>query len=124
MNKAAKKYYRNLKLLMPIHGKHEKQLLNDIRLRLFELSETSSHLTYEQICKEMGNPQEFVAEYFSNSDSEYIIRKLRVSRYIRSLIICAIVVLLVITGIRSYYLHKLYLEVQDTIVTEKTITIE
>ena len=124
MNRIAKKYYHDLKLLIPTRGKQEKRLLQDIKLRLEELSETSSELTYERICKELGEPKQFAAEYFSSIDSEYIIKKLKFSHYIRRLVICLIAAILVATGVRSYYLHKLYLEVQNDIVTTKVITIE
>ncbi len=37
MNRIAKKYYRDLKLMIPIRGKQEKRLLQDVKLRLEEL---------------------------------------------------------------------------------------
>lgn len=124
MNRIAKKYYNDLKLMMPTRSKQEKRLLQDVKLRLEELNETSSELTYEMICCELGEPKQFVAEYFSNVDSEYIIKNLKISYYVRCLIICIIAAIVITTSIRSFYLHRLYLEVQDSIVTEKTISIE
>ena len=124
MNRIAKKYYRDLKLMIPIRGKQEKRLLQDVKLRLEELSETSSELTYEIICSELGEPKQFAAEYFSNVDSECILKKLRFSYYVRCLIICIIATIVITASIRSYYLYRLYLEVQDSIVTEKRISIE
>ena len=79
MNKASKKYYKNLKIFLPIHGKIEKQLFNNIFLRLSELNNTNPDITYEEICIELGSPQEIVAEYFYNTDTTYLSQMLRYS---------------------------------------------
>lgn len=110
MNKDSKKYIRDLKLFLPIHSKKEKQLFSDIKSRLEELTADSLEVTYEQICDELGAPQEVVSEYFFNSDTEYLVKKLRFTQYIRRVFLIVVIAILIVTGVRSYYLHQLYLE--------------
>ena len=110
MNKDSKKYIRDLKLFLPIHSKKEKQLFSDIKSRLEELTADSPEVTYEQICDELGAPQEVVSEYFFNSDTEYLVKKLRFTQYIRCVFLIVVIAILIVTGVRSYYLHQLYLE--------------
>lgn len=110
MNKDSKKYIRDLKLFLPIHSKKEKQLFSDIKSRLEELTADSPEVTYEQICDELGAPQEVVSEYFFNSDTEYLVKKLRFTQYIRRVFLIVVIAILIVTGVRSYYLHQLYLE--------------
>lgn len=113
MNKDSKNYIHDLKLFLPVHGKKEKQLFADIKSRLEELNKDSSDITYEQICDELGTPQEVVSEYFFNSDTDYLVKKLRFAKYIRRVCIVIIIAILIVTGVRSYYLHQLYLEVSE-----------
>lgn len=110
MNKDSKKYIRDLKLFLPVHGKKEKQLFSDIKSRLEELNADSPKITYDQICDKLGAPQEVVSEYFFNSNTEYLVEKLRSTQYIRRAFIAIIIAILVVTSIRSYYLQQLYLE--------------
>lgn len=46
MNKACKTYYKNLKLFLPIHKATEKQLFQDIKSALTNLSEENPTINY------------------------------------------------------------------------------
>lgn len=109
---------------MPINGKNEKRLLKDIKSRLAELSKESISCSYEQICNELGDPSDIVIDYYNNIDADYLIKKLRFTKFIKGIAICIIVAISVITLLDSFYLHKLYLESKNTIVKYKTIVIE
>lgn len=124
MNKASKKYYKNLKIFLPIHGKIEKQLFNNIFLRLSELNNTNPNITYEEICIELGSPQEIVAEYFYNTDTTYLSQMLRYSHYLRNTFIGFIIILLILSGIRIHYLNQAYETINETNVTHEVETIE
>ncbi len=110
MNKVQKKYMKDLKLFLPIHGKNEKKLFANIQIRLNDLSENTPSLTYEQICEELGTPAEIVSEYFYNSDVHYLSNKLRISQYIRRFLIILCIAIVIISSVRYYYLQKLYIE--------------
>lgn len=124
MNKASKKYYKNLKIFLPIHGKIEKQLFNNIFLRLSELNNTNPNITYEEICIELGFPQEIVAEYFYNTDTTYLSQMLRYSHYLRNTFIGFIIILLILSGIRIHYLNQAYETINETNITHEVETIE
>lgn len=46
MNKACKTYYKNLKLFLPIHKATEKQLFQDIKSALNNLSEENPAINF------------------------------------------------------------------------------
>ncbi len=48
MNKACKTYYKNLKLFLPIHKATEKQLFQDIKSALTNLSEENPTINYSE----------------------------------------------------------------------------
>lgn len=113
MNKDSKKYYRDLRLFLPVRGKKEKHLFSEIHMRLEELNENTEDISYEQICEEFGTPQEIVSGYFCDTDAEYLVKKLRFTQYIRRVSIALIIAIFVVMSVYSYYLHKLYLEVSE-----------
>ncbi len=88
MNKAAKRYMKELKMLLTLRGKKEKQLFQGISLRLKELVESDFEITYERICEELGEPKEIVSEYFSNADTEYLSKNFRWAYYLRNTCVC------------------------------------
>ncbi len=124
MNNASKKYYKNIKLFLPIHGKLEKQLFKDIYIRLSELDNDDPDISYEELCTKLGSPQEIAADYLSNADSVYLSKRLRYSHYLRNAIIGFIIMLLVLSGIRIHYLNKAYKTIENTNITHEIETIE
>ena len=113
MNKDSKKYYSELKLFFPVHGKIERQMFSDIRFRLEELNENIEKISYEQICEELGSPQEIVSGYFCDTDTEYLVKRLRFTQYIRRCVLILITAIIIIAGVYCYHLYKLYLEISE-----------
>lgn len=124
MNKASKKYYKDLKLLLPVHGKLEKQLFQDIYMRLYELNNDNPNITYVELCSELGSPQEIVADYFCNTDSAYLSKNLHYSHYLRNAFIGFIIMLLILSGVRIHYLNKAYETIEHTNIIHEVETIE
>lgn len=124
MNKACKTYYKNLKLFLPIHKAKEKQLFQDIKSALTNLSEENPAINYSEICDELGNPEEIVADYYSNCDSSYLTKNLRFACYIRRMFVAVLIAVIIVTGVRSFYLHELYVQSQKAIPTHVIESIE
>lgn len=124
MNKSCKKYYNDLKLLLPLRGKKEKQLFKDITLRLTELNDTNLAISYEDICTAIGTPQEIVSEYYCNTDVNYLSKNLKFSQYLRNAFLVFIITLLILSGIRIHYLNKAYELIGETNITHEIETIE
>ncbi len=124
LNRSSKKYYKDLKTFLPLHGKKEKQLFQGISFRLSELNNSNPGITYEEICKELGLPHEIVGEYFDNSDYLYLSKRLRISYYLRNAFIILMIVLLILSSTRIYFLNKAYENVVNTTITHEVETIE
>lgn len=62
---------------------------------------------------------EIVTEYYSNSDVLYLAKRLRITHYLRNIVIAIIIFLLILTNLRTYYLQQAL----DAVTTE-TITYE
>ncbi len=124
MNKDSRHYYRDLRLFLPIHGTKEKRLFNAILSRLKELNVSIPDITYPQICEKLGSPQEVVSEYLFNNDTEYLVKKLRFTGYIRKICISIILALLIIVAMNAYSLHQALEAVKNDIVTYSIESIE
>ena len=124
MNKDSKRYFSNLKLFIPIRGKNEQHLLENIKFHLDELNESNPHVKYEQICQELGAPQEVSSEYLYNMDTEYLVKRLRVSGYIRKAFIAFLIALVITVSVRSLYLYRLYQECKNEIIVYEEEYIE
>lgn len=124
MNNSCKKYCKDIKLLLPLRGKREELLFNNIELRLSELCGNKPAITYEGICSVMGTPQEIVSEYYCNAEIEYLAKKLKFTLYIRNAFIGLMITLLLISGMRNYYLNKVYQLIEDTNVIREVETVE
>lgn len=124
MNKASKTFFKNLKLFLPIHKSKEKQLFRDIKSSLNNLSNKNPDITYSELCEEIGTPQEIISDYYSNCEPDYLTTNLRFANYIRRIFIAVLIALIIVTGVRSYFLHQLYIQSQKEIPTHYIETIE
>jgi len=124
LSKPAKKYYNNIKTLTPSRGKYEQKFLKDYRERITELQEEKPDITYECQAETLGDPAEIIREYYSNIDIDYLIKRLRTTRLIRTCIY--IFLLLTIIGYLTIvgYHTKLYHDSSKDIPIYKEIIIK
>lgn len=122
MNKNSKKYYRDIKAVIPSVGKQEKRLIKDYKLRIMELNEINPGITYDELLQNLGSPVNVITEYYEGADAGYIMKKIRTTKIIRFCLYC--ILFLTLTGfIISVSINiRLYQEIHQGIVThEKTI---
>lgn len=84
MNKNARKYYRNIKAIIPSKGKYERQLLNKHKEQIILLCENNPSISYSEIEQQLGNPQDFIYNYYNDIDIDYLLKRLRTTRLIRN----------------------------------------
>ena len=122
MNKDAKKYYRDIKSVIPSGGHQEKRLIKDYKIRITELNEMKPDITYDELQQTFGTPIAIVTEYYEGADTGYIMQKIRTTRIIRFCIYCILILTLAGFAISASINIRLYHEIHQGIVThEKTI---
>ena len=122
MNKNSKKYYRDIKSVIPSVGKQEKRLIKDYKLRIMELNEINPGITYDELLQNLGSPVNVITEYYEGADTGYIMKKIRTTKIIHFCLYC--ILFLTLTGFTiSVSINiRLYQEIHQGIVThEKTI---
>lgn len=123
MNNLCKQYTSSVKELFPIMGKAEKRYILSLKEDINAYCEEENIETLDKLYEKYGSPNNIVNSYFSVSDTTEIIKRIRISKWIK----CAIVILLVIImlgtliwGIKTYNTFQTFKQEQaiftDTII--------
>ncbi|MFG6329885.1 MAG: hypothetical protein K1W06_10530 [Lachnospiraceae bacterium] len=122
MNKNCKKYYRDIKSVIPSGGQQERRLIKDYKIRITELNEMKPDITYDELQQNFGTPIDIVTEYYEGADTGYIMQKIHITRIMRFCIYFILIFTLAGFTISASINIRLYQEIHQGIVThEKTI---
>lgn len=110
MMKDSKKYYKNVKKLMPIYGKREKEFLNSLEERLNLLKDCD----YNNIVEELGEPKDMISTYYQNVDNDDLLEKVSIRRFIKVSIVILLVVVSAFCCYRAYIFQKEYDEIKNS----------
>ena len=115
MNKICKQYISEIKAFFPIMGKDEKKYIAKLKNNI------------ESYCDEAGKnygfPNNVVNDYYSSLDTDYIVKKIKLSKYIKALVSVILILLIVVTSVFCafwYQNHQMYLR-EEAIIAESVI---
>lgn len=121
MNKIIKKYLSRAKTLFPIMGADERNYLRKLEMNI-ENSFSDNKYCIEDLYKEFGSPEEIVNLYYINSNTSDIIKRIRISKYIKLFIFSLIICILSLTILRLSILHEGHqVFMREEIVSEQSI---
>ena len=98
MKSAEKQYIASIEALFPIKGKAEKKYINDFRINVLDYCEENHVESIQALNEAFGTPQEVVNGYFSNIDTEYVLKKVRFSKWLK-IILSSVLVVIILTGV-------------------------
>lgn len=124
MNKYAKKYYKDIKAVIPPGGEQEKRLICDYKLRILELNETNPHITYDELQQSLGTPDNIVTTYYEGADTEYIMKRVRATHTVRFCVCCMLILSLSAFAVSAGVNMRLYQEIHHGIITHEKVMIE
>ena len=114
MNKLCRTYIRKVKLLFPVMGKYERKYIKAITINV------NDYLA--DVPEEFGTPKDIIDSYYSTVNTDDVIKKIRISKYIKLILILLTICLLSLTIMKIYIQyegHKVFMEEQ--IHSEETI---
>jgi hypothetical protein len=103
MNKICKEYIKEIKAMFPVKGKQERNYIKNLSKDIESYCEEVNVSTKEELYENYGNPIDVVAEYFSATGVSCVIKKLRISKYIKALIAIIIAIILVLSTIYAVF---------------------
>lgn len=122
--KELKQYFRQIRLLMPVFGREEKQFLRDLRESVADFMEADPGCSLEQIAERFGEPKEIAADYLSNALTVDLCKKISIRKYIRRGIVLVMVLAMLTFGFYNGLLYKLYLHEKSQVITHEETIIE
>ena len=120
MNKLCKEYIKEVKAMFPVKGKKERKYIKQLSKDIEDYCEESKATTKEELYENYGNPVDVVAEYFSAIGAPYVIKKIRISKYIKALIAIIIAILI---SLSTLYANILW-EEHQMIMREEMVFVE
>lgn len=95
MSKIYKKYISNVSTFFPIKGKAERKYLRDLKVNVYDYCMEQDVVSMDTLYEEFGTPFEVANSFFSNADTNYIIKRIRISKFIKSFLVGILLIALV-----------------------------
>lgn len=122
-----KHYIKDCKNLFPIYGKKERIYLRLFQKQIEEYCSSIPSFSYEDIVKPFGSPFFVVTTYYENLDEEQeyaLLKKLNLSKQIRTFLIIVIFTLIFALGFKSYLFYLDYQESRNSLIHTVETSIE
>ena len=98
MNKTCKEYIAEIKSFFPIYRKPERVFIKKLTLDIEDFCEESNTSSKNILYDKYGKPHDIVNNYFSSIDTKYIVKQIRISRYIKLFIAVLLVLATIATS--------------------------
>ena len=123
MNKICKTYISEVKAFFPILGKDEKAYISKLKTNVDNFCDEANISTKEELYKQYGMPIDVVHEYYSSIDTESIIKRIRLTKYIKRAIflLLALSTLATITYCTIFYHDHKIVSNEEAVFIEQTI---
>ena len=124
MTKDAKRYYSDIKTLIPSKGKYERDLLKKTKARIIELDSTHENITYTTLEEILGSPTDLINEYYANVDTTYLLKRLRTTNVIRRIIYIILILAVLAYTITTCTYIKYVHDAKEAFINREIIIIE
>lgn len=102
-NKAAKRYYRQLRKEFPKLDKQEISFLNLCKEAIFEYQDHHPDALINEYYDQFGEPEDIVSSYYEHIESEYVINHMKTRKLVSRFCFIAMIIL-IITCISLFYI--------------------
>lgn len=123
-NEQIKQYFKQIKLLLPIYSKEEKEFVKDLQKAVQDYIEEHPACTYEDILNRFEEPADVVHNYISSLDQYQLCKRISLKKTVRTAVIIIVVAVIVALSIRTALFYNAYKEAKETIITQEYTVIE
>lgn len=124
MNQSARKYFKEIKLLIPSNTHADRVLIRDLKKRIIQLNIENHAISYDELIDQFGAPTDIAANYYAAADIPCLVKKLRRSQFTRFIIVVVILAALIFCTARIIYDARTYDRLKNSTVDHTQITIE
>lgn len=98
-NNICQQYTKNIKSLFPIMGKEEKKYIKQLSVEVEDCLDNENLQNLDELYEKFGNPNDVVNNYYRLFDIDKLIKRIRISKWIK----CGISIFLVIALMASLF---------------------
>lgn len=123
MDKICKQYISEVKAFFPIMGKEERNYINKLKLNIANYCEEEGITSKQELYDNYGKPNDVANDYFSTVDTKYIIKKIKISKYIKASIVAILSLALISTSVYCivrYEYHQMSMR-EEVVIVESVI---
>lgn len=124
MNKTSKKYYKNIKALIPCRGKYERTLLKNYKSQIMQFNKQKTDLEYCDLEERFGTTESIINAYYETVNTDKLIKKLQIAKLIRFGIYIILFLTLIGFSFSVWLNIKTYHDINSAIITHEKIIIK
>ena len=118
-------YFRQIKLLLPLYTKKEKQFLRDFKDSVNEFCSQSPNCTMEDVIARFSTPEEIVHDYISEAlATENLCQKIQFRRFVKKILLTLLIGILAALAVRTIALLHIVNESEQYYITREITEIE
>ena len=118
-------YIRQIKLLLPLYTKKEKQFLRDFKDSVNEFCSQSPNCTMEDVIARFSTPEEIVHDYISEAlATENLCQKIQLRRFVKKILLTLLIGILAALAVRTIALLHIVNESEQYYITREVTEIE
>lgn len=118
-------YIRQIKLLLPLYTKKEKQFLRDFKDSVNEFCSQSPNCTMEDVIARFSTPEEIVHDYISEAlATENLCQKIQLRRFVKKILLILLIGILAALAVRTIALLHIVNESEQYYITREVTEIE
>ena len=124
MKTLCRQYISDVKSLFPIVGKEERIFLAKLKKTIENYCDEEEFTSITELYDSFRQPNEIVNSYYSDVDTQYVIRKIKTAKAVKFTIMAFLLLYLIsviIYGIKTYTQYEKFI---DSMVYYEEITIE
>jgi uncharacterized membrane protein len=123
INRQLKRYFKSIRSFIPLNDTESRKFIRDLRSSVSDFSEDNENISFEDITKRFGMPQDIAFEYLESLDTDDLYRKLNIAGIIKIaayLMIAAVIILSIYRIIMLYYGHVI--DLRDIVMQPHTFS--
>lgn len=103
--KESKRYFNEIKKSIPLESKRTRDFLKSLEYQIDEFQSDNPNCTYNDLILEFGFPEDIIASYFKESQSNELIRNLKIRKYIKYITLSIIAVVIALGAWKAYLIY-------------------
>lgn len=117
--KETSKYFKQLRLLLPIYRKQEKKFIADLKAAVDEYADANPDCSYDDIVSRFEAPAEVVHNYISSMDENDLYNALSSRKLLKRFIAFAVAIILVAFALWCGVLYKAHIDSKNSVITQE-----